>query len=332
MISLIKKHAKYIVICALLSTLPVFASSGLIKSSAITLIGTTLIYTIAAIGFNVLLGYSGLISLGTAGFMGLGAYLSAYFTGDMGLSFELSLILSVFITSLLGLMVGFASLRIEGHYLAIATLAVSEILRKTFEELDAFTGGFSGKSAQYPTLFGTFKLDRQSTYIFIAVVLLIVMIVIKNMMDGQIGRGLNVMRGSEHAASSMGVNLLVYKLIAFTIATALAALAGVLYVHFIKYSYPSTWNLKLSLDFMAMIVIGGFRSITGTLIGAMIVFAIPDLLLKQIPFIDDLSYILNGIMIIVVILFYPLGLSNLFSKLFNKVRMKFVKKGANNDS
>ncbi len=332
MISLLKKHAKYIVICAILSTLPVFASSGLVKSSAITLIGTTLIYTIAAIGFNVLLGYSGLISLGTAGFMGLGAYLSAYFTGDMGLSFEISLLLSVFITSLLGLLVGFASLRIEGHYLAIATLAVSEILRKTFEELDAFTGGFSGKSAQYPTLLGTFKLDRQSTYIFIAVVLLIVMIVIKNMMDGQIGRGLNVMRGSEHAASSMGVNLLVYKLIAFTIATALAALAGVLYVHFIKYSYPSTWNLKLSLDFMAMIVIGGFRSITGTLIGAMIVFAIPDLLLKQIPFIDDLSYILNGIMIIVVILFYPLGLSNLFSKLFNKIKMKFVKKGANNGS
>jgi branched-chain amino acid transport system permease protein len=151
------------------------------------------------------------------------------------------------------------------------------------------------------------------------------MLLTYNMMNGQVGRAFNAMRGSESAASAMGVYSLKYRLIAFALATILASVAGVMYVHFIRFAYPTTWNLKLSLDFLAMIVIGGLRSIYGTVLGAFIVFAIPDLFLKQIPFFNQLSYVLNGVLIIVVIMFYPNGLINIgvdVKRLWLKLRKK----------
>ncbi|MCA0385044.1 MAG: branched-chain amino acid ABC transporter permease [Firmicutes bacterium] len=315
-------HLHFIFLGLLLMIVPKLAEMGLFKVSYVTTLGGTFILAIAALGLNILLGFSGLVSLGTAGFMGLAAYLSAYFTVDLGLSFELSLILAVVIPTIVGILVGLVSLKIEGIYLAIATLAVSEILRKTFEEFDFFTGGFSGKTASYPTLLGTYELDRAGMYYFVVAVLIIVMLITYNMMNGRLGRALNAMRGSEAASQAMGVNLLNHRLIAFALATMYASIAGVLYVHFIKYSYPSIWTLKLSLDFLAMIVIGGLRSIYGTLLGAFIVFAVPDLFLKQIPFFSEMSYVLNGVLIILVIIFYPNGLINMFAdikRLFNKL-------------
>ena len=302
----------FILFGILLALIPSLARyTTFVRSATIVTIGGTLIFAIAALGLNILLGYSGLISLGTAGFMGLAAYLSAYFTVDLQLPFEISLIMAVVIPTLLGVLVGLISLKIEGMYLAIATLAVSEILRKTFEEFEFITNGFSGKAARFPVLLNTFQLDRASTYYLIVVVLVIAMLLTYNMMNGQVGRAFNAMRGSESAASAMGVYSLKYRLIAFALATILASVAGVMYVHFIRFAFPSTWTLKLSLDFLAMIVIGGLRSIYGTVLGAFIVFAIPDLFLKQIPFLNQLSYVLNGVLIIVVIMFYPNGLINI---------------------
>lgn len=301
-------HFQFILFGILLCTIPLLSQIGILKSSHITTIGGTLIYAIAALGLNVLLGYSGLISLGTAGFMGLATYISAYLTTNMNLPFEVALLLAIIVPTLIGILVGLVSLKIEGFYLAIATLSVSEILRKTFEEFDVFTNGFSGKAAEFPTLFGAIELDRMTTYYLIVFALTIIMIITYNMINGQMGRALNAMRGSEAASQAMGVNLLKYRLVAFAIATIYASVAGVLYVHFIRFTYPSIWSLKLSLDFLAMIVIGGLRSIFGTVLGAFIVFAVPDLLLKQIPYFSQLSYVFNGVLIILVIMFYPNGL------------------------
>ncbi|MGM9973191.1 MAG: branched-chain amino acid ABC transporter permease [Clostridiaceae bacterium] len=301
------EYIRFILLGLILAALPMLAEFGIVKSSYITIIGGTLIYAIAALGLNILLGFSGLISLGTAGFMGLASYISAYLTIDMELPFEVAMILAVLIPTLLGVLVGLVSLKIEGMYLAIATLCVSEILRKTFEEFGDFTNGFSGKQARFPELFGVIKLDRATTYYLIVLVLIILMLLTYNLINGQLGRALNAMRGSEAAAQAMGINLLKYRLVAFALATMFASIAGVLYVHFIRYSYPSIWSLKLSLDFLAMIVIGGLRSIYGTLLGAFIVFAVPDLFLKQIPYFDQLSYVFNGVLIILVIMFYPNG-------------------------
>lgn len=323
-------HIQFVLFGLVLATLPQLAQNlDFFKSGYIITIGGTMIYAIAALGLNILLGYSGLISLGTAGFMGLASYISAYLTVDMGLPFEVAVLAAIIVPTVIGIIVGLISLKIEGIYLAIATLAVSEILRKTFEEFDTFTNGFSGKSAMYPKLLGLFQLDRAGTYYLIVVVLVVVMLITYNLVNGQIGRAFNAMRGSEPAASAMGVYLLKYRLIAFAVATIFASIAGVLYVHFIQYSYPSVWTLKLSLDFLAMIVIGGLRSIYGTVLGAFIVFAVPDMFLKQIPFLSQLSYTLNGVLIIVVIMFYPNGLIHIFRN-FKQIVLKVKGKVSKN--
>lgn len=319
-------YTKYILIGILLALVPVLQSAGVFSSSTVTIFGTIMFYAIVGIGLNILLGYSGLISLGTAGFMGIGAYASAYLTQDLGLPFILSLIISIAIPVVIGLLIGLISLRLEGVYLAIATLAVSEICRKVFVEFDQITGGFSGKSAGYPNFFG-FTLDREITYFLIVGLLVLVMIFTHNFIKSATGRALLTMRGSEPAAQAMGINILKYKLIAFALATAFAALGGILYVHYIRFAYPSTWNLTLSLQILAVIVIGGLRSITGPILGSFIVFGVPELILKQLPVIgniDGLSFIFTGVLIICVILFYPNGLTNLgqdIKKIFAKKKV-----------
>lgn len=320
-------YFRYILFGVIISLLPMLAQSGVMPSSFLVNIGSVLIYAVVAMGLNLLLGYSGLISLGTAGFMGLGAYISGYLTEAMELPFLVAVLVAIVVAALLGTLVGFVSLRVAGIYLAIATLCVSEILRKTFEELDQFTNGFSGFTAGYPVLFGI-SLKREATFVLLTVVLVLVMMLTHNLVNGQMGRALHAMRGSEVAAQAMGINLLKYRLIVFAIATAYAALGGALYMHFVKFSYPSTWIMMFSLNILAVVVIGGLRSIYGTVIGALIVFAVPDLVLKRIPVIgkiDGIAYIFTGVLIILVIMFYPNGvvglrqdLKRLMSKLFGK--------------
>lgn len=321
-------YSKYILFGVVIALSPWMQQLGLLKSATIVVLGTVIFYAIVGIGLNVLLGYSGLISLGTAGFMGLGAYLSAYFTQDLGLPFLVSMVISVTIPLILGVIIGLVSLRIEGYYLAIATLGVSEIIRQVFVEFEVVTGGFSGKNASYPKLFGIISLDRQFTFVLLVVVLVIILIVTHNFIYASTGRALLTMRESESAAQAMGINLLKYKLTAFAVSTLYAGIAGVLYVHFIRFTYPSTWSVTLSLQVLAVIVIGGMRTIVGPIIGAFVVFGIPELFLKQLPIIgsiDGLSFIFTGVLIIVVILFYPNGLIYIF----NDLKKLFVRKKEN---
>ncbi|MDR1978201.1 MAG: branched-chain amino acid ABC transporter permease [Synergistaceae bacterium] len=307
-------YLRFVLFGLLIATLPLFSSLGLMKSSTLNYIGNVLVYAVAALGLNLLLGYAGLISLGTAGFMGLGSYIAAYIVKDMGMSFWAALVAAVLIPTLIGLLIGLISLRIEGIYLAIATLCVSEILLKSFEQADSITGGMQGKSVSYPVVFGH-AFNRSSTYLMLVVVLTLVMMLTHSFVNGQKGRALHAMRGSEVAAQAMGVNLLQYRLIAFSLATAYSALSGVLYVFFVKFSYPSVWNMNLSLYVLAAVVIGGLRSIYGTVIGTFVVWAVPDLILKNLPVvggINGLPYIFNGILIIVVVMFAPQGISGLW--------------------
>ncbi|SBW09449.1 ABC transporter permease [uncultured Eubacteriales bacterium] len=325
-------YLRFLFFGLVLCLLPVLAKAGAIKSSYVVNFGGMLIYAIVALGLNLLLGYSGLISLGTAGFMGLGAYVAGYLTSAMDVPFLVAVLVAVAAATLIGILVGLASLRIAGLYLAIATLCVSEILRKTFEEFDEFTGGFSGLTAKYPTLFGL-SFSREATYVLLVVALVLVMMLTYNLVNGQMGRALHAMRGSEVAAQAMGVYLLKYRLVVFALATAYAALGGALYIHFIKFSYPSVWILTMSLNILAVVVIGGLRSIYGTVIGAFIVFVVPDLILKQIPVLgqmNGLPYIFNGVLIILIIMFYPGGVVHLGRDILRLFRKLTGKGGARN--
>jgi branched-chain amino acid transport system permease protein len=310
--SIRKTNINYLIFGIIIALMPLLKDLGIIQTSTLTVLGTVMFYSIVGMGLTILLGFSGLVSLGTAGFMGLGSYLAAYMTMDMKLPFFVSLLISVFVPVIIGVLVGLVSLRIEGYYLAIATLGVSEIIRRLFE-IDQFTNGYSGKNGYYPEILGV-QLDKNYTFILITVFLVLVMVLSNNFLNARTGRALLAMKGSEPAAQAMGINILKYKLTAFVVATLYAALGGVLYNHFIKYTYPDSWNIMLSLNFIGLIIIGGYRSLFGAFLGAFIVFGFPELVLKKIPFIasiDGLQYVMSGVFIIVVILFYPGGAINI---------------------
>jgi len=318
------RHTKYLIIGLLLATLPFLSDMGLIRSATVTIYGMIVFYAIAALGLNVLLGYSGLISLGTAGFMGFGAYLTTHFTLEMGLPFLVALPFAVLIPTALGLLVGLTSLRLAGMYLAIATLAIAEVMRQVFVEIWAF----SSFRPPLPEFFGLLELDRNGAYLLIVFLLVLLMVLTDNFIHSSVGRALLTMRVSEPAAQAMGINLFKYKLMAFGIATAYASLSGVLYAHFIRAVDPSPWNLLLALQILAVIVIGGLKTITGSILGSIIVFGVPPLVLNHLPIIGDIAglpFIFNGILIILVILFYPRGLvfvGHDIKKLFTRKEVK----------
>lgn len=313
----------YVIFGLILCLVPLLQEAKMVKTSTVLLLGSVLVYAIGTIGLDILVGYSGLISLGTSGFMGLSAYVSAYAVTVMGLPFEVGAIAAIVITVLVGALVGLISLRIQGIYLAIATLCISEILLKTFKELVWFTNSYSGQKMDYPTLLGFLELDRNGTYVLVTVVLVVLMIVTSNLKNSRSGRALNAIRQSEVAAQAMGVNLLKTRMIAFMYATTCAAIAGVLYGALTNFVYPSTWNLTLSLYFMASVIIGGTRSIPGNILGAFVVFGLPELVLKKIPVVGELSgftMIVTGVLIIVIVLLYPGGLIHLPIQIWRKIR------------
>lgn len=319
----------YILIGFAFASLVIFVNLGIAKVAYLSTFAATMVYTIAALGLNILLGYSGLISLGTAGFMGFAAYISGYIMLNTALPFELGIVVAVLLPTLLGMLVGFMSLKIEGIYLAIATLAVSEILREVFSQLDWFTNGSSGMILKsYPKLFGFFQLNQKGMYLLICFVMVLVFILVHYAMKGYIGRSFNTMRSSEPAAKAMGVNVFTSKVLSFTLATALASLAGVLYIHFFRVSLPNTWTLSLSLTLLAIIVVGGFRSISGTLLGALLLYAFTEIFFKNpnYAFLANLTPIIQGLLMILFVIFWPNGIASFFTKMKQKVLSKRMTK------
>jgi len=323
---------RYVLFGVLLALAPLLIKYELMEYSTLSVIALLVIYTIVALGLNLLLGFSGLISLGTAGFVGFGAYGLVFFSNEYNLTFFMAAIITLIIAGLIGALIGLFSLKVEGIYLAIATLFVGEIFLQIFRQVTWFSGGFSGQRFHYPhfnLLFGTFEIDRNITYIFLVIMLIITMIVIYNIVNSRSGRALMAMSRSQHAAQAMGISLLKYRLVAFMVATLFATLGGVLYVSFFKFVEPTGWNLNLSLLIIAMVVVGGFKSIFGTFIGAFVIYGLPTLWLKELfKGTTGFSYIFSGVLIIVVIMFYPYGAVYIWQdikKLYYKIKFKLKK-------
>ncbi len=293
------------------------------------------IITVVALGLNILLGFSGLISLGTAGFVGAGALGTGVFL-SLGLPFELAALLTVLIAAGIGALIGFFSLRVEGIYLAIATLFVGEILRQIYTQVEIFGGQMINIGAI--RFLGIFTLsanppsERRILFVMIVVIMVLMMIAMHHLVHSKTGRALLAMSRSQAAAQAMGVSILKYRLTAFVTATVFATVGGVLYAVYIQNAPTTAWTLDLSLFIIAMVVVGGFKSIYGTFLGAFIIHGIPNLILADL--FGDVSFIFSGVLIILVILFYPYGAIQLFydiRKWYYKLRLKGQQKGVSLD-
>lgn len=289
-------------------------------------IAQTLIYAVVGMGFSILLGYAGLASLGTAGFIGLGSYIAGNMLKliPIPIPFVLIVVAIIVVGIILGGVVGFISLRIEGLYLAIITLGLSEILLELFKTPNQYTGGASGlKSVPWIKLGMFYEMDREKMFFLILAVLFVAIVVTLNIINSPTGRAMLAMKNSSSAAQAMGISVLKYRLLAFVLATIYAMLGGALYVTYLRASNTSSWTLGLSLNILAAVIIGGSRSIWGVILGSFVIFGLDLAVLKNIPFFNTYpgsSAIFSGVLIVVIVMFYPGGLIRLFSDAHLKIK------------
>ncbi|MFA5663075.1 branched-chain amino acid ABC transporter permease [Castellaniella sp.] len=276
-------------------------------------------FSIAALGLNILTGYSGQISLGHAAFFGVGAFTSAWLNNSFGIPVLLCIPLAGLFTTLVGLIFGLPAGRLKGMYLVIATLAAQYIIEDFFNRADWFTGGTAGTMAGSVELFG-FAFDTDGRYFYVVLAFLVLtLLLVTNLMRSRDGRAFVALRDHYLSAEIMGINLNKYRILAFGISSFYAGIGGALYAHYMGYVSVEAFGLLLSVQFIGMIIIGGLGSVMGTLLGVIFMVMLPQVVtwgagaLKHLaPQLgSNVSYmqeIAVGMAIVLFLIFEPEGL------------------------
>jgi len=279
------------------------------------------IFALAAIGLNILTGYAGQISLGTAAFMAIGAYLSATFIEH--LPFPLPTLLAGIAAALVGLVVGLPSLRLKGLYLAMATLAFQLVTEYAIIHIVGGTGGVIVD----PIRIGSFVFNSEAkTYALTLVVLITGALFAANLARTHVGLAFMAIRDKDYAASVLGVNLLRYKTAAFALSAFYAGVAGSLWAHYVGIITPEHFTLTQSVDFLAMVVVGGLGTTWGPILGTAFLVGASQLLRISTPQITiylpwfaawatPMKEILFGVLIILFLILEPGGLEALCRKI-----------------
>lgn len=271
----------YGVLLALVAALP------LLLPDFTTDFSMVLIYGLCGLSLMVLAGFTGLVSLGHAAFLGIGAYAHVYFSQDLGLPWLVSVALAGAVAAGAGVLVGLPALRMTGIYLSIATLAFALIIQEVFNRWEAVTNGLKGKAVEKPVIFGlalegdatvfghTFAFGDLAFYFLCLAFLIVALWLTANLLRSPTGRAWIAIRDSEIAAQSMGINLALYKTMAFAYSAALMGIAGALFAHKVEYLAPDIFSVLLSIQFLLMVVVGGLGSLHGALLGAVFVAMLP---------------------------------------------------------
>lgn len=326
------------------------AAPFLMTQSNTYLMSTVFVFAIGGIGLNLLTGYAGQISLGHAFFMGLGAYTAAVLGGRpgnvvWGLELDLAIVLplAAIIPGLVGLLVAPIAMRVRGLYLAILTIGLLMLGEQLFKQWAQVSGGVGvGRGVAQFTLFGmdlsaSYRIgplimtQQVAMYLLCLVLLVLVAVGAKNLARSRTGRAFAAVRDRDIAAEVMGVPLLRTKTLAFALSSALAGLSGALLSMLIGRISPEQWNLFLSIDLIAIVVIGGAATIAGSIIGAAFVVLVPKLLealAPMLPFISgpgsagllnvfQLQTILFGVLIVLFMALEPRGLFGVWIRIRN---------------
>jgi len=280
---------------------------------------------IGALGLNILTGFTGQISLGHAAFVGVGSYAAAIGATRLGLPFYLCIPLGGAAACVAGTVIGVPSLRVKGLYLAIATLSAQVILEWVFSNWDSVTGGIRGINVPPATLSGV-SLDTDfRVYFLIYAVTAAFTYFARNLFRTRVGRAFIAIRDRDISAELMGINLFRYKILSFMVSSFYAGVAGAVWVYFAKVVTPEYFPLSLSIQFLAIVIVGGLGSIQGTILGAIFMTLVPELLKAGTeavkPFFPDaMSYlfplrdILFGALIVGFLIFEPHGLAEMWQR------------------
>jgi len=238
---------------------------------------TIAIYAILLFGLDIVVGYTGQVSLGHAGLFGIGAYTAGVLFMKFSAPLLLTLVAGAVVTAGFGALLALPALRVTGPYLAMVTLAFGTIVQILINEMTDLTNGAMGITLQRPRLLGL-VLDERGYYFVICFLLVAALVVVHRILRSHLGRAFEALRGSPVASDCMGVSVYRYKVYAFVISAGLAGLAGSLYAYSEKYISPNTWNFELTVLLLLAIIMGGRKTRSGALLGAAIIVILPKLL------------------------------------------------------
>jgi branched-chain amino acid transport system permease protein len=308
------KNKMYLLIYALI----IFSLPVLLQNNYhLMVLNVAALNIMVVIGLNLFMGYAGQISLGHAAFFGLGAYLSAIFTATHGVPLGLAMIMAMAIAGLVAYMIAIPTLKLEGHYLVMATLGFNIIIYIVMIQFDAVTGGPSGFPGIPRLRIGDFIFasDRQIYYLFWALSITVLLFSL-NLIHSRVGRAMAALSHNEIAAGCAGVDTEGYKVKIFVISAVLAALAGSLYAHYITFISPGTFSFFYSIQVVTMVLVGGMGSLWGSVFGAILLTLLPEVLHA----VQEYNVLIYGLILMVVLVFFPRGLFPGIGDLFAKRR------------
>jgi branched-chain amino acid transport system permease protein len=276
------------------------------------ILATVMIYAMVALSLNVLIGMGGQISIGHAGFWALGAYGSALMVTKLGLPFLVGVLAGGLIAAAFGALVALPALRVQGHYLAIATLGFALFVQQVLFEWESLTGGRQGLFVPRPSLFG-FELQDDFAYYYVLLALFLLLAWITgNFAKSHTGRSLMALRMSSVAAECCGIARPIHIIIAFSLSAFLTGISGALYGHLLGHLSTETFSLAISLSFLSMAVIGGLHSRAGALLGGAYLALAPELLREF----KDAQMVIYGVTLVLCVQFLPGGLISLLDRVW----------------
>lgn len=281
--------------------------------------------SIAALGLNILVGFTGQISIGHAAFFGFGAFASAWISNSFGIPVFFAIPLAGLLTTAVGMIFGLPAARLKGLYLAIATLAAQFIIEDFLARAKWFTGGVAGTMAEPFSIFG-FTFDTDERYFYVVLAYMIVMYVLAtNLMRSRDGRALVAVRDHYLSAEMMGINLTKYRTMSFGISSFYAGIGGALYAHYLQFVSVESVTILFSIQFLGMIIIGGLGSIMGSLMGTAFMVLLPETMASitqalsgsavdlALGLQDNIAFLREmaiGLVIILFLIFEPDGLAH----------------------
>ena len=281
---------------------------------------------IGALGLNILTGYTGLISLGTAGFMGIGAYTAAILAAKAGFPFLIALPIAGLFAAFAGLIVGVPALRLKGLYLVVTTLAFQFIIEHIIFHWESLTQSDRGISLPPPDLF-VVKLENYESFYYVILVLAVATAVFtKNLAMSRTGRALVAIRDRDIAAEIIGINLAKYKILAFAVSAFICGMAGALYAYLLGLIGPDHFTFGQSVLYIAMIIVGGMGTVLGSIVGAVFMVLLPEVINAvsgpiasaypmMAPRIGAVAVTVYGMVIILFLLLEPDGLFGIWIRL-----------------
>jgi branched-chain amino acid transport system permease protein len=284
------------------------------------------IAAIGAIGLNILTGFTGQISIGVGAFLGVGGYASAVLTMKLGLSFWIAMPMAGVITAIVGALFGIPSLRLKGLYLAIATLAAQVIILFVISRWDSVTGGTAGLVLARPSIFGYTLYSETSFYYLMLFILVGTTIFSLNLFRSRVGRAFIAVRDRDIAAEAMGIDLFKYKVLAFTVSSFFVGIAGALLGHYTMIVSPELYSIFVSVEYLAMILVGGLGSIFGSIYGAIFITLLPVFLRTLVEglsvvfpelygFLSGLKEVIFGAVIILFLIYEPEGIAKMWKNI-----------------